>query len=193
MRSVDSITAKALQIAPAYKTFRSTYKLLQKSQWWSEEELEAYQLRQFNKLLTHAYNNVPFYTKVFNERGITPRDIQDFDDLGNLPFLTKEIVRENVTALRAQNYAQHKFEYVTTGGSTGAPLGFYYEKGDSRAREWAFIRTLWGRVGYKFSAKCVVLRGGVVETADSGVYWKSAVFGRWLILSAYHMNETSLP
>jgi len=193
MSAPDSLTLKALQIAPTYNTFRSKYKFLQKSQWWSEEQLEAYQLRQLNKLLTHAYNNVPYYAKVFNERGLTPHDIRDFDHLQELPFLTKEIVRKNFEALKARNYAPHKFEYVTTGGSTGTPLGFYYERGASRAKEWAFIRTLWGRVGYKFTDKCVVLKGDAVDTADKGVYWKSALFGRWLVFSPYHMNDASLP
>jgi phenylacetate-CoA ligase len=193
MSFVESATFKVLQVAPAYKTFRSKYKLLQKSQWWSEAQLEEYQLRQLNELLTHAYNNVPYYSKVFNERRLTPRDIRDFDDLEKLPFLTKEIVRNNIDALRARNYAPSKFEYVTTGGSSGTPLGFYYERRISRAKEWAFIRTLWGRVGYNLSKKCVVLRGDVVETADAGIYWKSAIFGRLLILSSYHMNDVTMP
>ncbi len=193
MSFVESATFKALQVAPAYKVFRSKYKLLQESQWWSKAQLEEYQLGQLNELLVHAYDNVPYYSKVFNERGLTPRDIRDFDDLEKLPFLTKEIVRNNIDALRARNYAPSKFEYVTTGGSAGTPLGFYYERRISRARELAFIRTLWGRVGYNFSKKCVVLRGDVVETADRGRYWKSAFFGRWLILSSYHMNDDTLP
>jgi phenylacetate-CoA ligase len=193
MSFVEPSTFKALQLASAYNVFRSKYKLLQKSQWWSKAQLEEYQLRQLNELLTHAYNNVPYYSKVFNERGLTPRDIRDFGDLEKLPFLTKEIVRNNIDVFRARNYAPSKFEYVTTGGSSGTPLGFYYERRISRAKEWAFIRTLWGRVGYNFSKKCVVLRGDVVETADKGIYWKSAIFGRWLILPSYHISEITTP
>jgi len=193
MSFADSVTFKALQIAPAYRTFRAKYKLLQESQWWGAGQLEAYQLRQLSELLNHAYNNVPYYTKLFHKQGLTPRDIYGFDDLEKLPLLTKEMVRDNVDALRARNYAPRAFEYVTTGGSTGTPLGFYYEKGVSRAKEWAFMRTLWGRVGYRFTDKCVVLRGNVVPTADKGIYWKSAGFGRWLLLSSYHMNDENLP
>jgi phenylacetate-CoA ligase len=192
MSFADSITVKALQIAPAYKSFRSTYKFLQKSQWWTEEQLEDYQLRQLRKLLLHAYNNVPYYTKMFNELGLRPGNVRDLNDLEKLPFLTKETVRDNIEALKARNYRARKFEYVTTGGSSGTPLGFYYERASSRAREWAFMRTLWGRMGYRLTDKCVVLRGLVVETADDGIYWKSAIFGRWLILSSFHINNESL-
>jgi phenylacetate-CoA ligase len=191
--SPDPTTAKVLGILSSYGTFRSKYTLLQKSQWWSKEQSEEYQLRQLHQLLTHAYDNVPYYSNVFRERGLTPRDIRDFDDLEKLPFLTKEIIRDNVEALKARNVAQDRFEYVTTGGTTGRPLGFYYEKGTSRAKEWAFMRTLWGRVGYKFTDKLVVLRSNVVKTAERGIYWESALLGRWLNLSSYHMNEATLP
>jgi len=189
----DSITAKALMILPSYKVFRDTYKFLQKSQWWSREQLEEYQLQQLNKLLNHAYENVPYYKKVFDERGLKPKDIQDFKDLQELPFLTKEIIRDNLNDLKARKYPAEKLEYVTTGGSTGIPLGLYYEKGVSRAIEWAFIKMQWDRVGYHFRDKCVILRGNVVKSADKGKLWEYSLFGRWLILSSYHMTDENLP
>lgn len=189
----NSITAKALAILPSYKTFRKTYKFLQKSQWWSREQLEEYQLQQLSKLLNHAYENVPYYRRIFDNRGLKPKDIQDFKDLQKLPFLTKEIVRDNLNDLKARNYPPEKFEYVTTGGSTGIPLGFYYVKGVSRAIEEAFMKTLWDRVGYHYRDKCVILRGNVVKSADKGKLWEYSLFGRWLILSSYHMAEENIP
>lgn len=188
-----SLTAKALRIISAYKTFRGMYKFLQKSQYWSRDQLEEYQLQQLNRLLNHAYENVPYYRRVFDERGLKPKDIQDSRDLQKLPYLTKEIIQNNINDLKARNFPEKKFEYVTTGGSTGFPLGFYYEKGVSRTIEMAFMKTQWERVGYRFRDKCVVLRGNVVKSADKGKFWESAMFGRWLILSSYHMTDESLP
>ena len=189
----DSITAKGMSLLPHIRTFHDTYTFLQKSQWWSREKLEEYQMQQLSKLLHHAYENVPYYRKVFDERGLKPKDIQDFSDLQKLPFLTKEIIRDNLNDLKATNYPQGKFEYVTTGGSTGVPLGLYYERGVSHAREWAFMKTQWDRVGYRFSDKCVVLRDYVVKSANEGKFWESALFGRWLVLSSYHMTDDNLP
>ena len=77
------------------RVFWDTYNFLQESQWWSKEQLEEYQIRQLEKLLKHAYENVPYYRKVFDERGLKPKDIQDFDDLKKLPYLTKDDVRIN--------------------------------------------------------------------------------------------------
>ena len=191
--SHNSLTSKALAILPSYKTFRDTYKFLQKSQWWSREQLEEYQLQQLSRLLSHAYDNVPYYRRVFDDRGLKPKDIQDFKDLRELPFLTKEIIRDNLNDLKARNYPAEKLEYVTTGGSTGIPLGLYYEKGVSRAIEQAFMKTQWDRVGYHFRDKCAVLRGNVVKSADKGKFWESSLFGRWMILSSYHMTNENLP
>ena len=58
------------------KVFRDTYRFLRESQWWSKEKLEEYQMRQLERLLKHAYENVPYYRRVFDERGLKPKDIQ---------------------------------------------------------------------------------------------------------------------
>jgi phenylacetate-CoA ligase len=117
------------------KVFRETYDFLQKSQWWSRKELKAYQLQQLSKLLQHAYENVPYYRKVFDERGLKPKDIQDFKDLQQLPYLTKEIIQEKLPDLVARNYLKSKLQYMTTGSSTGILLGFYHENGVSDNKE----------------------------------------------------------
>lgn len=188
-----SITAKAISLLPAFPAFWKTYRLLKKSQWWSREQLAEYQMRQLSKLLNHAYQNVPYYKKIFDERGLKPKDIQDFNDLQKLPFLTKEIIRDNLNELVVRGYPPKKLEYVTTGGSTGIPLGIYYERGVSHAVEWAFIKTLWDRVGYRFRDKCVVLKGNVVASAGQSKFWEKTLFGRWMVLSSYHMTEDNLP
>ncbi|MBI5459245.1 hypothetical protein [Methanobacterium sp.] len=188
----DSITFKALGLLSAYSSFSKTYNFLKESQFWSKDQLEEYQLNRLEELLHHSYENVPYYTRVFNERGIKPREIQDFNDLELLPFLTKELIRENLNDLKAKNVPNNRFEYVTTGGTSGVPLGFYYEKGVSRAIEWAFIKTLWDRVGYNFRDKCLILKGDTVESAKKGIFWKNTFFGRWLVLSSYHMTDANL-
>ncbi len=174
------------------KVFWDTYNFLQESQWWSKEKLEEYQMQQFKKLLHHAYKNVPYYRRIFDERGLRPNDIQDFDDLKKLPYLTKEIIRNNLKNLIARNYPRSKLQYVTTGGSTGIPLGFYQDKNTAGAMEWAFILTQWSRVGFKGGDKCVVLRGNVVKSANKGTLWEYDSVNKNLILSSYHISDKTL-
>ena len=72
------------------KVFRDTYAFLEQSQWWSKEQLEEYQLQQLSKLLHHAYENVPYYRRIFDERDLKPKDIQDFRDLQMLSYLVND-------------------------------------------------------------------------------------------------------
>ena len=193
LRPDKSVTMRALHILPAYSAYRKTYALLQRSQRWSREEFAAYQMQALSRLLDHAYENVPYYRRVFDERGLVPGDITTLNDLELLPFLTRDDLQKNLADLKARNYPESAFEYVTTGGSTGIPVGFYYERGTSRAREWAFMKTQWDRVGYRFTDRCAVLRGYVVGSPKEGTFWKKALFGRWLIMSSHHMTEETLP
>ena len=174
------------------KVFWDTYNFLQESQWWSKEKLEEYQMQQLEKLLKHSYENVRYYKKVFDERGLEPKDIQDFDDLKKLPYLTKDDVGKNLKDLIAQNIPKKDMQYVTTGGSTGIPMGFYQDKNTAGSIEWAFMLTQWKRVGFKIGDRCVVLRGNVVQSASKGKYWEHDLANKNLILSSYHMIDKTL-
>ncbi|MHA1380800.1 MAG: phenylacetate--CoA ligase family protein [Candidatus Helarchaeota archaeon] len=175
------------------KTFWKTYTFLKESQWWAKEKLEEYQMQQLEKLLNHAYENVPYYRRVFDERRIRPKDIQNFNDLKKVPYLTKEIVRENLADLIAENCPKSKLLHVTTGGSTGIPLEFYLEKGVTDSKERAFILALWERAKYKIGDKRAVLRGKVIQSANNSKFWEYDPADNILFLSSYHMNDAALP
>jgi len=176
------------------KVFWDTYNFLQESQWWSKTKLEEYQMKELNKLLYHAYENVPYYRKIFDERGLKPKDIQDFNDLQLLPYLTKEDVRNNFNDLMAKNLPKSMFQYVSTSGSTGIPLQFYEEKGVTGAREIAFHWRMRGWIGYSFTDKCAVLRGNVVKKSERNkrAWWEYNSVDKLVILSLYDMTEENL-
>jgi len=181
-----TVNATALKTVFYYNTFRKTYKFLKKSQWWSQEQLEEYQLHQLSKLLQHAYEHVPYYTKVFDTLGLTPNNIQSLKDLQKLPFLTKEVIREHIEDLKATNYPKSKFEYTRTGGSTGYPLQFYKEKGVWLTRLMAYSKIMMDWADCNFLDRCVFITG-----RDDP--WKYQLFGRMLVLSSFYMNEEYLP
>lgn len=142
------------------KVFWETYNFLQESQYWSREELEVYQIRQLSKLLHHAYENVPYYREIFDDRGLKPSDIQELEDLKKLPYLTKDTLRSRAKDLKAQNFDPGKLPMTHTSGTTGKPLQFS-EDPFTRDKEWAFICHQWSRVGYKPGDLRVELRGQV--------------------------------
>ena len=172
--------------------FWETYNFLQESQWWSKKELEEYQLLQLRKLLHHAYKNVPYYRRLFDERGIEPYEFKDLKDLRKIPYLTKDIIRNNLPDLVAINYPKSKLESVMTGGTTGIPLMFYQEKGVSNSREYAFIFSLWERVGFNIGDKRVIIRGVVHKKIRGKKFWEYNPVDRTLVLSSLNMTDEFL-
>ena len=150
------------------KVFRDTYSFLQKSQWWSRSELEEYQLEKLSMLLKHAYENVPYYRKCFDERGLKPRNIQDFEDMKKLPYVTKERFRRNFKEMVAKNADFGRSHLGHTAGTTGSALNFYQDD-VTASMERAFILQQWGRVGFVIGDKRAELRGaprGIPITYD---------------------------
>ena len=60
----------------------------------SREEIRKIQSERLAKQIRHVWDNVPYYRKKMEEKGVTPDDIQSVDDLKKLPFLSKADLRE---------------------------------------------------------------------------------------------------
>ena len=58
------------------------------------DQLKALQSERLVKQVQHVWDNVPYYRKKMEEKGVTPADIQGVADLHKLPFLTKDDLRE---------------------------------------------------------------------------------------------------
>ena len=57
----------------------------------SLKKLVAYQEQMLRRLIRHCYTNVPYYRKVFVEKGLVPDDISTISDLEKLPFSPKKL------------------------------------------------------------------------------------------------------
>ena len=53
------------------------------------EKLREIQNEKLPKQVRHVWENVPYYRKKMEEKGLTPDDIKSVDDLYKLPFLSK--------------------------------------------------------------------------------------------------------
>jgi len=78
---------------------------LNRSQWFSEEEIQTLQLEGLKKLFDHARRNTKYYKDIPN--------IMSLEDLERIPILTKKKIRENFQQLRAANVSG--FEVSTSG------------------------------------------------------------------------------
>jgi phenylacetate-CoA ligase len=177
-----------------HEYFRSRHQWLQESQWWSRDQLEEYQLDQLQALVQHAYENVPYYRRVFDERRLKPEDVRTLEDLRKIPLLTKEDVRRNSEDLIARNVDRERLRRYTTGGSTGAPLGIYHDKYTTDLRESAFVLRQWGWAGYRFGDRFVTLRDPLIGFRRSarGFRWDYNSASNELVLSSMDMSEDNM-
>lgn len=172
------------------KVYRKTYTFLKESQWWRREKLEEYQWQQLKKLLDHAYKNVFYYRKVFNERGLKPKDIQNISDFQKLPFLTKDIVRNYQSKLIADNASSIETIWIGTSGSTGSPLEFIGERTLYQI-EAAFLTRAYNSHGSKpYKEKSVWLRRYIPEAGAPFYKYNSEL--RRLYLSPFHLSPNTV-
>jgi phenylacetate-CoA ligase len=61
----------------------------------SVDEIRALQLDRLRWSLRHAYDNVPQYRKMFDERQVHPDDLRELGDLAGFPFTDKAVLRAN--------------------------------------------------------------------------------------------------
>lgn len=61
----------------------------------SRDEMAALQSERLVKQVKNVYEHVPFYRKKMDDAGVEPGDIRGIEDIGKLPFTTKEDLREN--------------------------------------------------------------------------------------------------
>ena len=106
---------------------RREFRELKRTQWLSEDELRALQLARVQRLVKHAYEQVPFYRERYQSAGVHPEDIKSLEDFEALPFLTRQDVRDNWKRMVAQNFPRQELQKSETGGSTGEPIHFFLE------------------------------------------------------------------
>ena len=96
---------------------------MERSQWWSAQQLQQWQLTRLRDLLHHADVHVPYYRELFARNGFDPAKVRQLADLARLPLLRKSDIagaRERFKSARAVGLRP-----FATGGSSGEPLLFF--------------------------------------------------------------------
>jgi phenylacetate-CoA ligase len=160
---------------------------------WAPERIQEYQLKELRRTLIHAVNYCPFYQRTFGQARFYPDRVRTFADLEECPFTEKRDLLEHLPEMASTAVPAKQRLYISTGGSTGIPVGFYLQKGISRPKEQAFWETIWRRGGYFDGARLVIIRGHVVNSKSTGKIAFYDATRDWLMLSSYHLTEDRLP
>ncbi|MEC7962835.1 MAG: phenylacetate--CoA ligase PaaK [Pseudomonadota bacterium] len=96
----------------------------------SRDEIASVQLQRMKWSLRHAYDNVPFYKKAFDEAGVHPDDLTSLADLAKFPFTVKQDLRDHYPfGLFAVPRDQIARVHASS-GTTGQPTVVGYTKND---------------------------------------------------------------
>lgn len=177
--------------------FIRSRELLEQSQWYSSEQLTAYQDEQLRHVVKHAYETVPYYRRVFDARRLKPEDFKSQQDLVKLPILTRKDIQSNFEDLRSRAFSKKQLSLGHTSGTTGSPLEVYHDAKVihityalmDRQYRWANAK-LW-----RFGDRIAVLRGNVIVPVARrrAPFWRRNYYHNQLLLSSFHMSPENLP
>ncbi len=134
-------------------------RFLEKTQQWSREQLDSYRLKQLQKIILHAYQNVPFYKNRFDSIGLSPYDIKCLSDINFIPILSRVDLRQNCdTFLRSIIHDFSRCIKGASSGSSGDPVTYYKDKNALSAQRAA---TIIGKEmsGWKLGDKTIIILG----------------------------------
>lgn len=125
----------------------------------SLDEIQNYQIRSLRMLLKESYKNVPYYQKVFDQYNFNPDNFEHLEELEKLPILTKKEIVKNRAALVSNKFKNKKLVEITTGGTTGTPMVFYFSQQSKYVRigNWSNWKKLSG-VDFRNDKYCYIGR-----------------------------------
>jgi len=96
----------------------------------SYEQIKAWQDERLVAQVKHVWENVPYYRKKMEEKGVTPDDIKSRDDLHKLPFLTKFDLRDAYPYGLMGAPLKDCVRIQSTSGTTGKRVVAFYTQDD---------------------------------------------------------------
>jgi len=167
---------------------------LRETERWPAERLKALQDGRIRALVRHVYDNVPYYRRVLDERGLNAADIVNAEDLYRIPVLRKQDIRKHENELRSRNIPKWKTTIGRTGGSSGVPLKFSLDR-DRVIFDHCITDRQWSWAGYKPGDRVALLRGLTIVVFDKhpGSYWRYDWAQNRIYFSGFHLSLALMP
>lgn len=175
------------------KTF-AHWKDLEQTQWLSRAELERIQFQSLRRLISHAFEHCPYYQAAWRSSGVNPQDLKAAADFSSWPVITRDTIRENRAALRAEIPGLRLIS-KSTGGSSGVPLQFDLDTGSSDRRCAAWHRG-YSWAGAAPGTKQFYLWGGDLRPRSNWRRGKENFYNRLYrkkIWNTFHLTEQRTP
>ena len=140
------------------------------------EDLKKLQSEKLVKQVKHVYDNVEYYRKLMNEKGVKPEDIHGIEDLHKLPFLTKADLRDAYPYGLLAKPIEDCVRIHSTSGTTGRRVVAFYTQSDVDLWEDCCARAIVAAGGSNKDV-CQVAYGYGLFTGGSGLHGGSHKVG----------------
>ncbi len=146
----------------------------------SRDKLEQMQSQRLSNMVERLYYNVPFYRRQFQERGIEPGDITCVSQLKDLPFTTKQDLRDNYPFGLFAVPASEVVRVHASSGTTGKPTVVGYTRRDINLWSEVVARTLTAAGGGKNDVLHIAYGYGLF-TGGLGIHYGAEKIGATVI------------
>ncbi len=119
----------------------------------TRDEIVAFQNNHLRSLITHAYNNVPYYRRLFDRSGIKADDIRSLEELSAIPMTSKRDLQvHSPKEFMSQGVSTEHLIVRQTTGSTGEPFSIRRTRLEESLLI-AFLKRALGYYGLKIKDK----------------------------------------
>jgi phenylacetate-CoA ligase len=101
-----------------------------KAECMARDEMEKLQLKRLRQTVRKVYDRVPFYRQALDEKGLKPDDIRSLADISDLPFTTKDDIREHYPYGLFSVPLKEIVRLHASSGTTGKPTVVGYTQRD---------------------------------------------------------------
>ena len=140
------------------------------------EKIKEWQNEKLVRQVRHVYDNVEYYRKLMEEKGVTPDDIRGTDDLYKLPFLTKADLRDAYPYGLLAKPLSDCVRIQSTSGTTGKRVVAFYTQKDVDLWEDCCARAIVAAGGTREDV-CQVCYGYGLFTGGPGLHGGSHKVG----------------
>lgn len=172
------------------KDFKKYYDNFLYSQWRSTEEIKELQIDNLKKIINIAYDNVPYYKKLFDKYDLSPKDIEKIEDLKRIPTLNKSLIRENFKMLINSKVSKRNIIKHYSSGTTGQKLEFYLPKELAYGVNFAQLYRFYSWADVRLLDRRVTIGGRIFTYRPP--YWIYNKAENQLLLSIHHLNEKTV-
>jgi phenylacetate-CoA ligase len=151
------------------------------------DKIYEYQNKKLNNILQQAYQEVPYYNKIFNQYGIDISKIKTKDDLRVIPYLEKSTIRNKPNEFISKKHNINKLYNISTTGTTGTPLNIFCDR-RVRQKNYAFYNRWLKSIGVDPGSRKATFGGRLVVPIEqnTGDFWRTSLFQRNTYFSSYH-------